>query len=111
MSKKIPGGVTESARYSKPVWQVGKLLIMKLWSISSTPGYQMNITPYRVNIFGLNHHTRPELLGFPTGSYYITRIGFEFYRRGGDGIGKAGNGYQRARAGMFGNVVIQTQPC
>ena len=35
---------------------------------------------------------------------------FEFHSRGGDGVGKAGDGDQCARAGVFGNVIIDAQP-
>ena len=58
---------------------------------------------------GLNHHTRHELYGFPTESYYITLICLEFHSRGGDGIGEAGDGHQGAGAGVFGDVVVEAQ--
>lgn len=61
---------------------------------------------------GLNHHTHPKLLwGFPTESYYITLIAFEFDGGGGNGVGKASNGDQGTGAGDLGDVVVQTEAC
>ena len=61
---------------------------------------------------GLNHHTHPKLLwGFPTESYYITLIAFELNGRGGDGVGKAGDGHQSTRPRYLGDVVIQAEAC
>ena len=36
-------------------------------------------------------------------------FGFELDGRGGDGVGKAGDGHQRACAGVFGDVIVKTQ--
>ena len=36
-------------------------------------------------------------------------LGLEFYRRGSDGVGEAGDGDEGAGAGMFGDVIVETQ--
>ena len=102
-------GTEQRDRYCSvpnPVWQDGMLLSIKLWSSSNTPSYSSISLPLILIIVGLNHHTRHELQGFPTESYYITLIRLEFHCRGGDGIGKARNGHQCSCACVLGNIIV-----
>ena len=37
-------------------------------------------------------------------------LGFEFHSRGGDGVGKAGNGHQSTGSGILCDIVVKAQP-
>ena len=70
--------------------------------------YPINETIYYTCTYAIYNNWPCNLENFGTNPKNES-FGFEFYGGGGDGVGKAGDGYQSAGAGKFGNIIVKAQ--